>query len=79
MKISSQRKFICEDLLFEFGIFFLAEVQAVVQLLQHHQLRPLGRTGTDALLQALDIVLDIGRAVLLHHTHFQCSHILLFL
>ncbi len=58
------------------GVFLLAEVEAVVQLLQHNQLGPLGSDFAHVALQSGDISGNVGRAVLLHHAYFQFSHYL---
>ena len=60
----------------EFCVFFLAEVKAVVQFLQYDQLCSLGGSLTDVALQALDVILNVGGAMLLHHANFQFSHYL---
>ena len=60
----------------QLGILFLAEVQTVVQLLQHHQLGTLCGCLPDIALQAGDIIGDIRRTVLLHHANAKLSHYL---
>ena len=60
----------------QFGVFFLTEVKAVMQFLQHYQLGPLGGSLTYVALQAGYISGNVGGAVLLHQTYFQFSHYL---
>ena len=60
----------------QLGVFLLAEVQTVVQFLQHHQLGTLRSGFTDVLLQTGHILGDMGGARLLHHAYLQFSHYL---
>ena len=58
------------------GVFFLAEIQAVVQFLQNYQLGTLGGACADIGLKAGDVARNVGGAVLLHHSNLERSHYL---
>ena len=55
------------------SLFRLAEINAVMKFLKHHQLRTLGCTVPDIRFQLRDIGSNVLSARLLHHSHFKNS------
>ena len=60
----------------ELSVLFLAEIEAVMQFLEHDQLRALGGRLPDVALQAGDVLRNVCGAVLLHHPNFDFPHYL---
>jgi hypothetical protein len=54
-------------------VFRLAEVESVVQLLQHHQLRARFRAGADAVHEFLGVGAEVRRVRLLDKADFHVS------
>ena len=56
------------------GVLRLTEIEAVVQLLKHHELGTFGGTRPDSVRKAGDVVGHVGRVMLLNESNFHRSN-----